>query len=66
MFFHPEFVSSDWRTPLDEVIDNCVQSSPIDTRRRLYNNIVLSGGSTLIKDFDKRLKKEIQVILVCS
>ena len=55
MFFHPEFVSKDWRKPLDEIIDNAISSSPIDVRRRLYKNIVLSGGSTTIKNLDKRL-----------
>lgn len=60
MFFHPEFIHQDWRSPLDEIVDNAIQSSPIDTRRKLYENIVLSGGSTLFKDFDKRLNQGIQ------
>merc|ERR1719272_487424 len=53
MFFHPEFFNKDWTTPLDEVIDETVQACPIDYRRKLYNNVVLSGGSTLFKGFDK-------------
>jgi actin-related protein 3 len=57
MFFHPEFIHSDWRAPLDEIVDNSIQSCPIDTRRKLYENIVLSGGSTMFKDFDQRLNK---------
>ena len=57
MFFHPEFVHADWRTPLDEVIDDAIQSCPMDYRRRLYKNIVLSGGSTLFEGFDKKLNK---------
>jgi actin-related protein 3 len=24
MFFHPEFIHPDWRTPLDEVVDNAI------------------------------------------
>jgi actin-related protein 3 len=60
MFFHPEFIHQDWRSPLDEIVDNAIQSCPIDTRRKLYENIVLSGGSTLFKDFDKRLNYGIQ------
>jgi len=60
MFFHPEFVTKEWTRPLDEVIDNAIQSSPIDTRRRLYQNIILSGGSTLVSGFEKRLEKAIQ------
>ena len=60
MFFHPEFLHSDWRTPLDECVDNAIQSCPIDTRRELYNSVILSGGSTLFDGFDTRLEKGIQ------
>ncbi|RUP45573.1 actin family [Jimgerdemannia flammicorona] len=60
IFFNPEIASSDYLTPLPEVVDTVIQSSPIDTRRGLYKNIVLSGGSTMFKDFDKRLKREIK------
>ena len=35
--------------PLPEVVDQSILKCPIDTRRRLYNNIVLSGGSTMFK-----------------
>ena len=30
---------------------------PIDARRGLYKNIVLSGGSTMFKDFGRRLQQ---------
>jgi actin-related protein 3 len=60
MFFHPEFIHQDWRTPLDEVIDDAIQSCPMDYRRLLYKNIVLSGGSTLFDGFDKKLNKLVQ------
>lgn len=56
VFFQPEILSSDFTTPLPEIVDSCISSSPIDTRRSLYNNIVLSGGSTLFKDFGRRLQ----------
>jgi len=36
-----------------------IQNCPIDTRRRLYRNIVLSGGSTMFKDFAKRLERDV-------
>lgn len=60
MFFHPEFLDSKWRVSIDEAMDNAIQQCPIDTRRRLYENVVLSGGSTLVKDFDKRLERQLQ------
>jgi actin-related protein 3 len=36
IFFNPEIASSDFLTPLPEVIDTTIQNSPIDTRRGLY------------------------------
>jgi len=60
IFFNPEIYSSDYLTPLPEVVDQSIQSCPIDTRRGLYKNIVLSGGSTMFKDFAKRLQRDIK------
>lgn len=41
---------------MDDVIQNC----PIDVRRPLYKNIVLSGGSTMFKDFGRRLQRDVK------
>ncbi|OMJ11902.1 Actin-related protein 3 [Smittium culicis] len=60
VFFNPELVSSDFLTPLPNLVDHAIQSSPIDTRRGLYRNIVLSGGSTMFKDFGRRLQRDIK------
>eukprot|EP00899_Mesostigma_viride_P014303 jgi/Mesvir1/22874/Mv20115-RA.1 len=60
VFFHPEIFSSDFLTPLPVLVDRAIQSSPIDTRRKLYSNIVLSGGSTMFKDFGRRLQRDIK------
>jgi len=60
IFFNPEIYSSDFLTPLPKVVDDTIQSCPIDTRRGLYKNIVLSGGSTMFKDFGKRLQRDIK------
>lgn len=60
IFFNPEIYSSDFLTPLPNVVDNVIQSAPIDVRRGLYKNIVLSGGSTLYKDFGRRLQRDIK------
>ncbi|KAH7425057.1 hypothetical protein KP509_11G037900 [Ceratopteris richardii] len=60
IFFSPEMYSSDFTTPLPDVVDSCIQSAPIDTRRALYKNIVLSGGSTMFKDFQRRLQRDLK------
>lgn len=59
MFFHPEIIDPKYRQPIDEIIDNAIQLSPIDTRRGLYENIVLSGGSTLFPGFITRLQNSL-------
>ncbi|KAL1405245.1 Actin-related protein 3 [Vanrija albida] len=63
IFFNPEIYSSDFLTPLPEVVDTVIQTSPIDVRRGLYKNIVLSGGSTMFKDFGKRLQRDVKNIV---
>lgn len=63
IFFNPEIYSSDFLTPLPEVVDTVIQTSPIDVRRGLYKNIVLSGGSTMFKDFGRRLQRDVKHIV---
>lgn len=60
IFFHPEFCNPDYTESLSVLVDEVIQNCPIDVRRNLYKNIVLSGGSTMFKDFDKRIKVEIK------
>jgi actin-related protein 3 len=60
IFFNPEIFSSDFLTPLPKVVDETIQTCPIDVRRGLYKNIVLSGGSTMFKDFGKRLSRDVK------
>ena len=60
-FFSPEIIDKNWKMSLDETIDNTIQQCPIDYRRKLYSNIVMSGGSTQFRNFDKRLMKSLQV-----
>ena len=50
----------DWKIPIDEVVDETIQACPMDYRRDLYKNIVLSGGSTLFDGFDKKLTGLVQ------
>ncbi|EDO16815.1 hypothetical protein Kpol_1056p16 [Vanderwaltozyma polyspora DSM 70294] len=63
IFFNPEIASSDFLTPLPTVVDHTIQACPIDVRKGLYNNIVLSGGSTMFKDFSRRLQRDIKSIV---
>ena len=60
IFFQPEIYSSDFSTPLPDMVDRSIAMSPIDTRRALYGNIVLSGGSTMLRDFGRRLQRDVK------
>ena len=55
-FFSPEIIDKNWKASLDESIDLTIQQCPIDYRRRLYADVVFSGGSTSFKNLDKRLE----------
>ncbi|KAJ7034966.1 actin-related protein Arp3 [Mycena alexandri] len=63
IFFNPEIYSSDFLTPLPEIVDEVIQQSPIDVRRGLYKNIVLSGGSTMFQHFGQRLKRDLKQLV---
>lgn len=60
IFFNPEIFSSDFTEPLPSIVDSTIQACPIDTRLKLYRNIVLSGGSTMFQSFNRRLQRDIK------
>ncbi|KAG9394225.1 Actin-related protein [Carpediemonas membranifera] len=60
IFFNPAIYSGDFVTPLPDLVDQTIQACPIDCRKPLYNNIVLSGGSTMFQNFSKRLQRDIK------
>ena len=60
LYFNPEIYSSDFTKPLPQIVDEAILAAPIDTRRGLYKNIVLSGGSTMFKNFHRRIQADIK------
>jgi actin-related protein 3 len=60
LFFNPEVYSSDFTKPLPEVVDESILGCPLDFRKQLYGNIVLSGGSTMFTNFHRRLQQDIK------
>jgi len=63
IFFNPEMYGANFTTPLPELVDSCVRKAPMNSRIPLWNNIILSGGSTMFKGFDKRLQRDINHII---
>ncbi|ORZ28515.1 actin family [Lobosporangium transversale] len=43
-----------------EMLFQCINTAPVDTRPELYKHIVLSGGSTMYPGFPSRLEKELK------
>ncbi|KAL5969268.1 Actin-related protein 3B [Taenia solium] len=58
-----DFANQDYNESISSVVDNAIQSSPIDARRGLYANIVLSGGSSMFKNLGRRIQRDIQGIV---
>jgi actin-related protein 3 len=67
VFFRPDMIAEKEngfsQFSLPELVDNAIQECPIDSRRKLYGNIVLSGGSTMFKGFGKRVKRDVKRVV---
>jgi actin-related protein len=58
ILFHPSLVGKDLEG-IHKLLNKSITQCDIDLRRPLYENILLSGGTTLIKNVDVRLKNEL-------
>lgn len=59
LLFRPDLIG-DESEGIHEVLGNSIIKSDMDLRKTLYQNIVLSGGSTLFKGFGDRLLNELK------
>ncbi|KAF6775087.1 hypothetical protein AHF37_05063 [Paragonimus kellicotti] len=59
LLFRPDLVGEEY-LGIHQVLAYAIQKSDLDLRRMLYENIVLSGGSTLFKGFGDRLVLELK------
>jgi len=59
IFFRPQLVDGKWNKGIHTHVDDMIQMCPLDIRRNLYNQIVLSGGSTAMEGLQERLEFEI-------
>jgi actin len=58
VLFSPEIIQSE-QLSLGDFVAKSIQTCGIDIRRSLSSNIVLSGGTTLMPGFAKRLQDEV-------
>lgn len=63
VFFQPALVSASVTQSLPMIVVDAIQASPIDYRKGLLSNVVLSGGSTLFPHFGSRLETEVVALL---
>jgi len=56
--FKPEFLGME-SNGIHEMIHNNIMSCDLDIRRDLYGNILLSGGTTMLRGLPERLQKEV-------
>lgn len=59
VLFRPDLLGEECEG-IHEVLTYSIQKSDLDLRKMLYQNIVLSGGSTLFKGFGDRLLAELK------
>jgi len=59
VLFRPDLIGDECEG-IHEVLMYSIQKSDLDLRKILYQNIVLSGGSTLFKGFGDRLLSELK------
>ncbi|XP_052799241.1 actin-5-like [Mya arenaria] len=60
--FQPSFLGME-NAGVHELLYNSVQKSDIDIRRDLWNNVVLSGGSTMFPGIADRMKNEVEALV---
>ena len=58
IMFEPSLVGVE-SVGVSELVFECVQECDMDSRMTMYENIVLSGGSTTFPGFGERLKKDL-------
>lgn len=61
LLFEPELFGIE-ENPLQEALYYAIMRTDVDLRDKLFGNIVLSGGNTLLRGFGTRLLRELQRI----
>jgi actin-related protein 3 len=65
-FFNPSIIRGQQLQQLHSLpnlVDAAINAAPLDLRRALLENIVLAGGSTMFKNFGRRLEREVQSVV---
>jgi actin-related protein len=63
--FQPSFIGKE-QDGIHKLTYDSIQKCDIDIRKDLYTNVVLSGGTTMFTNIDKRLEKELTQLAPAS
>jgi len=63
VLFNPGIIGSGFGG-VHECITDSIEKTELDGRRKLWSNILLAGGSTMIKGFGARLLSELEAITI--
>eukprot|EP00026_Physarum_polycephalum_P009478 Phypoly_transcript_09603.p1 GENE.Phypoly_transcript_09603~~Phypoly_transcript_09603.p1 ORF type:complete len:374 (+),score=48.16 Phypoly_transcript_09603:135-1256(+) len=61
VLFKPSFIGME-SVGIHEMIHNKITHCDLDIRRDLYGNILLSGGTTMLRGLQERLQKEVKLL----
>merc|ERR1719155_233480 len=59
VMFQPSLIGME-SSGVDKLLFDSIQKCDIDIRKELYSNVVLSGGTTMFKNIDARIKLELE------
>jgi len=65
VMFQPHLIGME-QEGVHKLTFNSIQKCDVDIRKDLFNNIVMSGGTTMFKDIEKRMKKEMEALAAQS
>merc|ERR1719242_2195099 len=65
VLFKPNLIGRE-HAGIHKLLHNSIQACDIDTRRILYENIVLNGGSTMFPGIEERLSNEMKTLAPAS
>ena len=63
ILFDPEIIGLEY-TGVQQLVFDAINRTDMDLRKKLFGNIVLSGGATLTRGFGERLLLELQRLSV--
>jgi len=61
VLFQPSLIGRE-KEGIHKLTFDSINKCDIDIRRDLYSNVVLSGGTTMFRDIEKRMKKELETL----